>query len=170
MKGWDLASVKRAASRGLQVRATDGGGLDLLLPTDPSAEVPAKYNKFGNVATVIDGHRFASKLEGTRYLQLKMLRNGGVITGFRMQVPYVIEVNGHRICEYRADFVIDWPDGTTTVEDTKGVETPDFKLKKKLMLAVHGIEVILVTNNSNNNGKSNIKKRGGPNRRTRRGG
>lgn len=160
MKGWDLTSVRKAASRGLKVEATDGGGLDLLLPIDPSAEVPAKRNKFGNVATVIDGHRFASKLEGTRYLQLKMLRSGGVITKFRMQVPYVIEVNGHRICEYRADFVIDWPDGTTTVEDTKGVETPEFKLKKKLMLAVLGIEIVLVTLNNNNNGKEKATSRG----------
>lgn len=160
MKGWDLTSVRRAASRGLKVEATDGGGLDLLLPTGSPAEVHATRNKFGNVPTIVDGHRFASKLEGTRYLQLKMLRAGGVVADFRMQVPYVIEVNGHRICEYRADFVIDWPDGTTTVEDTKGVETPEFKLKKKLMLAVYGIEILLVTLNNNNNGKSNIKKRG----------
>jgi len=161
MKGWDLASVKAAAARGLKIVATDGGGLDLLLPSVPPAEVPAKRNKFGNIPVVIDDIRFQSTWEGTRYLQLKMLRSGGVITGFRTQVSYFIEVNGYPICEYRADFVIDWPDGTTTVEDTKGVETPEFKIKKKLMLAVLGIEIILVKQH-NNNGKSNIKKRGKP--------
>jgi len=154
MKGWDLTSVRKAASRGLKVEATDGGGLDLLLPTAPSAEVPAKRNKFGNVATVIDGHRFASKLEGTRYLQLKMLKAGGMVTEFYCQQTFTLEVNGLHICRYIADFEVHWSDGRVTIEDTKGVETPDFKIKKKLMLAIHGIEVELITNNSNNNGKS----------------
>jgi len=29
------------------------------------------------------------------------------------------------------------------IEDAKGVETPEFKLKKKLMKAVHNIEIYL---------------------------
>ena len=148
MKNWNLEAIRSAAARGLQVKVNDGQTLDDVLQ-------PESSSKFRNCATVIDGIRFASKLEGTRYLQLKMLKSGGVIKNFKIQVTYRLDVNGIHICDYRADFVVENSDGTVTVEDTKGFITPEFKLKKKLMLVIHGIEIQLITatSNNNNNGK-----------------
>lgn len=154
MKGWDMKSVNEAASRGLSVKSQDGKPLDILLAPEKVAA-----NKFRNEPKTVDGIRFASKLEANRYLQLKMMKAGGLITDFIIQQTYYLEVNGIHICRYIADFEITWADGRVTVEDTKGVETPEFKLKKKLMLAIHGIEIELVKlqhSKLHNNGK--IKK------------
>jgi hypothetical protein len=45
-----------------------------------------------------------------------------------------------RECNYIADFVYE-QDGKTIVEDTKGVRTPDYIIKKKLMLYIHKIQI-----------------------------
>ena len=91
-------------------------------------------------------------------MQLKMMRANGLINDFRRQVDFPLEVNGVHITIYRADFVVEYPDGTTVVEDTKGVITEVFRLKKLLMKAIHGIEILLIRN-SNNNGKVKKSKR-----------
>lgn len=47
-----------------------------------------------------------------------------------------------RRCEYVADFVYGkTADGKTVVEDVKGFPTPEYRIKKKLMLWVYGIEI-----------------------------
>ena len=46
-----------------------------------------------------------------------------------------------RKCEYIADFVYTDKDGNTIVEDAKGVRTPEYKIKRKLMLYRHGIKI-----------------------------
>lgn len=47
-----------------------------------------------------------------------------------------------KACRYRADFVYtDLSTGEIVVEDTKGVLTPEYKIKRKLMLYIHGIRV-----------------------------
>ena len=46
-----------------------------------------------------------------------------------------------RECAYIADFVYKDAEGRLVVEDTKGVRTPDYIIKRKLMLAVHGIQI-----------------------------
>lgn len=58
------------------------------------------------------------------------------------QPSYRIEVNGTLICHYRADFRY-WDERRKerVVEDSKGVVTPDYRLKNRLMLAVHGVQV-----------------------------
>jgi len=96
--------------------------------------------KFGNKKTVIDGITFDSKAEATRYSVLKILQATGVVADLRLQVPYELTVNGLKICRYIADFVYVM-DGKEVVEDVKGVRTPEYKLKRKLMLAVFGIEI-----------------------------
>jgi len=96
--------------------------------------------KFGNKKTVIDGITFDSKAEATRYSTLKVLESAGVVTQLRLQVPYELTVNGLKVCRYIADFVYTM-DGKEVVEDVKGMRTPEYKLKRKLMLAVFGIEI-----------------------------
>jgi len=98
--------------------------------------------KYGNIKSEVDGIRFDSKLEARRYCVLKLLQQAGQISDLKLQVPYKLEINGSLVCKYVADFVYQ-ENGQMVVEDSKGVETPEFKLKKKLMKAIHGIEIYL---------------------------
>lgn len=161
-KGWDMQSVQRiiADGKAINVHINSAGGAHGMEPDSiiEVSEVPR--NKFGNEITAVDGIKFHSKAESQRYGELNMMLRGGLIHGFEMQVPFSLDVNGTHICKYIADFVITWPDSLVTVEDVKGVQTPEFKLKRKLMWAIHKIDIILVTSNINNNGNSNkVKKR-----------
>jgi hypothetical protein len=103
-----------------------------------------KRSKYGAKKTEIDGIRFDSKLEAKRYSILKIARDAGHLT-FEMQVRYDLHVNGDHICFYKADFVVTYPAGRVVVEDCKGVKTPVYKLKKKMMKAIHGIEIVEIT-------------------------
>lgn len=163
-KNWDMDAIKKMAGKGLVVTFNSGGGTNREEGETFVQAAPAP-NKFRNVITEIDGIKFRSKLEGTRYLQLKMMLRAGLIHDMKMQVPYDLQVNGVHITRYIADFVVTYADGTVVVEDTKGVETEAFKIKKNLMLATLGIEIILVTSNINNNGNISKKSKG---RRARR--
>lgn len=96
--------------------------------------------KYLNKKTVVDGIKFDSQREATRYSVLKIMQVAGIISDLRLQVPYTITINGLKVCKYVADFVyID--NGREVVEDVKGMKTPTYNLKKKLMKAVHGIEI-----------------------------
>jgi hypothetical protein len=100
-----------------------------------------RRSKYGNRKTVVDGFKFDSQAEATRYSVLKILQASGLISGLRLQVPYQINVNGKKICRYVADFVY-IEDGKEVVEDVKGMKTPVYNLKKKLMEAVFGVVIL----------------------------
>ena len=106
-----------------------------------------KYNKYGAQKTKFMGYTFDSRWEAERWGELTAMERGGSIKDLERQVKYDIVVNGEKICKYVADFRYNQieEDGSQKeiVEDAKGVETADFKLKKKLMKAVHGIEIKL---------------------------
>lgn len=71
-----------------------------------------------------------------------MLERAGAIAGLTRQIPFDLTVNGHLVCRYICDFVYVIPTtGERVVEDAKGVLTPEFRLKAKLMEAIHGIVV-----------------------------
>ncbi len=104
--------------------------------------VPPARAKYGNKKVTIDGKKFDSKAEGARYVELKRLQEGGVISGLKTQEEFALPVNGALICKYRADFCYVDSDGNRVVEDVKGGPvTPVYTLKKKLMKAIHGIEI-----------------------------
>lgn len=107
-----------------------------------AGSVPCSQNKYNAKPTVIDGIRFASKAEAKRYGELQLLEKAGEISGLDLQPRYDLTVNGKFICQYVGDFRY-WRciDGWMVVEDVKGVRTPNYLLKKKLMRAVHGIEI-----------------------------
>lgn len=98
--------------------------------------------KYHNSKTVIDGIRFDSKKEAKRYLELKIFEKAGAIKDLRRQVPYVLINKSRygRAIKYVADFVY-YEDNKLVVEDVKGVRTPVYKLKKRIMAEVYGIEV-----------------------------
>lgn len=111
-------------------------------PTFPRPKNPfTPATKYRAVKTVIDGITFASKAESERYGVLKLLKRSGQIKDFKMQVRYTFELNGVKICSYVADFVVEYPNGTIMVEDVKGFETKEYKIKKKMMLAFFGIVI-----------------------------
>ena len=92
---------------------------------------------------------YDSKKEYRRACLLKALLRSGEISDLREQVKYVLiptqrDSYGNLIekeCSYYADFVYRDKDGNLVVEDTKGVRTSEYRLKKKLMLQVHGIQI-----------------------------
>lgn len=95
---------------------------------------------------------YDSKKERDRAFELKMLERHGIIYGLEMQVKfelipaqYVI-ISGKRTCiekscSYKADFVYVDENKNFIVEDSKGFKTEVYKIKKKLMLLVHGIRI-----------------------------
>lgn len=92
---------------------------------------------------------YDSKKEYYRAQQLKLWLKAGVISELREQVVFLLipsQINSEGIEEkpvrYKADFVyIDNATGQTVVEDTKGCRTPEYIIKRKLMLQVHGITI-----------------------------
>ncbi|MGD9714830.1 MAG: DUF1064 domain-containing protein [Thermomicrobiales bacterium] len=100
-----------------------------------------KPSKYKAVRTTLDGITFASKREAERYATLKLLEKAGDITKLELQPRYPLVVNDQLVGNYVADFRYRDEQGNTVVEDAKGVKTPVYKLKKKLMKAIYGIEV-----------------------------
>lgn len=99
-------------------------------------------SKYRARKTTIDGITFDSAGEARRYQELKLLERAGEIRGLTRQVNYPIYVNGWHICDYNADFRYCSRDGLTeTIEDFKGYRTPEYRLKRKLMRAVHAVEI-----------------------------
>lgn len=96
--------------------------------------------KYRNVKTVIDGITFDSKKEAKRYTELALFQKAKVISGLQLQVRYDIIINDQLVCFYKADFVY-IEKGETVVEDVKGMLTPMYRLKKKLMKACHNIDI-----------------------------
>ncbi|MBZ0158440.1 MAG: DUF1064 domain-containing protein [Alphaproteobacteria bacterium] len=101
---------------------------------------PPSRNKFGARKTVVDGIRFDSAREARRYQELCLLEKTGQIQDLALQVPFIIEVGGKKICTYRADFCYT-EKGERIVEDVKGHRTREYILKKKLTEAIYGIQI-----------------------------
>lgn len=102
-----------------------------------------RKNKYNAQKTIIDGIVFDSKKEGQRYRDLKVLERTKEITELELQPEFPIVVNETKVCKYIADFRYK-KDGETIVEDVKSEMTrklPVYRLKKKLVKAVHGIDI-----------------------------
>jgi hypothetical protein len=115
-----------------------------------------RRHKYGAVPTVVDGIRFASKAEARRFGELKLLEKAGEVSDIEVQPVFPIEVicpwNGEviQVGVYRADFRY-WslpangramyPTARQIVEDVKGMKTPVYRLKKKLVEALYGISI-----------------------------
>ena len=99
--------------------------------------------KYNNTKIRVDGRLFDSKAEAARWQELQLLERAGEITELERQVEYELipKQKGERAAKYVADFRYVDHEGKTVVEDTKGVKTPVWIIKRKLMLRVHGIRV-----------------------------
>lgn len=104
---------------------------------------PWKANKFGAVKVKTDEGTFDSKREYQRWCVLKLMQKAGVISGLKRQVPYDLNVNGEHVCKIVVDFTYAHRDTGFTLEDAKGFQTPESKLKYKLFAAIFGQEIKL---------------------------
>ncbi|MGP4715293.1 DUF1064 domain-containing protein [Psychrobacter sp. T6-6] len=114
----------------------------------------AKQSKYKNKEIVIDGVNFKSIKEGNRYIELKTLQRDGKIKQLQLQPKFTLiesvkfkgSSRAKPAIRYFADFsYIDCKTGLTFVEDVKSVITkksPVYRIKKHMMLAIHGIEVL----------------------------
>lgn len=130
--------------------------------------------KYGNSKIKNAYGAFDSQLELARFVFLSNRQKEGEISGLRRQVEYLLipaqygteirhlktkdkEVRAllERPCSYIADFVYE-RNGKTIVEDCKGedkkykgkrfsTQTADFKIKKKLMLYIHNIQIKIIS-------------------------
>lgn len=125
-----------------------------------------KRSKYGNHKVTFKGETYDSELEMARFIFLSNRLKNGEINDLKRQVEYQLlpaqyrseikhlktrdkEVQRlvERPCTYKADFTY-VRDGELVVEDVKGSKfllTPEFKLKKKMMLFFHDIEIKIVT-------------------------
>lgn len=141
-----------------------------------------KRNKWGNEPCEYNGIKFKSHKERDRYIFLKSLEDKGVISDLKCQVRYTVipTVYGEREVQlktktkiekytiqkaayYYADFTYTY-NGDTIVEDVKGdpnkkTLTKEYQLKKKMMLAFNGIEVVEIYNPTEWNKIINYNKR-----------
>lgn len=118
----------------------------------------AQKPKYKNKKVAVDGILFDSKKEARRYTELKLLERAGKITTLALQVPFeliptqrepdTIGKNGgvhkgkviERAVVYKADFTY-WQGDEFVVEDTKGIRTPEYVIKRKLMLHIYGVRI-----------------------------
>lgn len=118
-----------------------------------------KKRKYGNKKVERDGMIFDSQREADRWTYLCQLMDAGVITELDRQVTFellpaqyelsTVGVRGgkdrgkciERSVKYIADFVYKDQLGRKVVEDTKGYKTPEYVLKRKMMLYIHGIRI-----------------------------
>lgn len=117
---------------------------------------PAKYRN--EKVRTKDGETYDSRKEFRRAKELELLEMAGEIRNLRRQVKYILipaqrgpeEIGPRggkrpgplleRECSYVADFCYE-ENGETVVEDVKGIRTPEYKIKRKLMLWIHGIRI-----------------------------
>lgn len=97
-------------------------------------------NKYRNKKTKVDGILFDSRLEANRYCELNLLQKAGKIHGLELQKRFELfpKDSYGRALYYVADFVY-LEDGQTVVEDCKGVKTPVYALKRRIVAEHYGI-------------------------------
>lgn len=110
------------------------------------------------------GHTHDSKKEARRCNELNLLQRAGEISELRYQVKYLLiptirEESGEyytkgakkgqpkpgkvieQECSYYADFDYITREGKHVVEDTKGMKTKEYIIKRKLLLHIYGIRI-----------------------------
>lgn len=94
-------------------------------------------SRYSTYKPIIEGIEFDSLMEASYYLHLLKQKKAKVIKGFERQVSFELqprfkkEGKTYRPITYISDFVVYYEDKTYVI-DTKGAETTEFKLKKKL--------------------------------------
>jgi hypothetical protein len=108
--------------------------------------IAKRRHKYGAERVTVDGVPFASKAEGHRYRELRLLERSGLINGLNLQprfelLPAFVDRRGqrHRARYYVGDFeyIVTEPgpdQGRHVVEDVKGMELQVFSLKRAMFI------------------------------------
>jgi hypothetical protein len=97
-------------------------------------------HKFNAKPTTVDDIRFSSKAEARYYQALKLMQKSGEVVFFLRQVPIWLPGG----VKYVIDFQVFKSDGEVEFIDVKGVSTPLFIAKKKMVEAIYPIEIKVV--------------------------
>jgi hypothetical protein len=118
-------------------------------PVTDSPKAAPRPNKYGAKPTYVDGHRFPSKLEAQRYLQLKNFRETGEyfpplgrLVTFSLWPTFLLPGG----VKAQLDSVQVWQNGprtTVVYEDAKGKDNQASKNKRKQIASIYGIQVQL---------------------------
>jgi hypothetical protein len=110
-------------------------------------------SKYQNKKIEIDGILFDSKKEAKVYSELVLMKQAGEIADFSRQVVFeLVPAQYEAVTEkkskcvekavtYKADFVVEHQDGERSVIDAKGMRTPIYIIKRKLMRYIHKISI-----------------------------
>jgi hypothetical protein len=102
-------------------------------------------SKYYNKRTEVHGTSFDSKKEAARYQELLLLERAHKIVDLELQPRFDLVVNDCKIGFYKADFrYTDIKTGSSVIEDVKGMKTPVYNLKRKLVKALYGIDIVEV--------------------------
>lgn len=82
------------------------------------------------------GVMYASKAEARYAARLDLLKRAGAIKGWERQVRVPLRVNGKLVCTIVPDFKV-WDSKGWWYVETKGFATAVWKLKRKLLQAIH---------------------------------
>src|SRR6185437_5596818 len=121
--------------------AAGGEGVSVRVTNAQLATAGKSRSKYRNQRTSCGMHEHDSRREAIRCGELQLLEKAHVISGLRTQQKIPLEVNGKLICNYVADWIY-MRDGKLIVEDAKGMKTAVYRLKKKLVAAVTGLEIV----------------------------
>jgi hypothetical protein len=110
--------------------------------SQPKDKKPSKYR---NQRTACNGIQFDSHKEAERYQELLWMQQAGQISGLECQPRYDLIVNGQSLGFYRGDFR--YKEVATDKSITEDVKSPAtktavYRLKKKLVKALYGVEII----------------------------
>ena len=95
--------------------------------------------KYHNKKIKTEDGTFDSKYEYEEWCRLKLLERSGAIRNLIRQVPYILiptirtSAGTLKQISYYADFVYE-ENGIVCIVDTKGYETTEFKIKKRLLI------------------------------------
>jgi hypothetical protein len=105
-------------------------------------------SKYHSTPTEVNGIRFDSKREANRWAELRLMERAGKIQKLKRQVKYLLIPSQYRdgkCIEREASYIADFvyiKDGRLVVEDCKGFRTPEYRLKRKLMLQLYDIRLV----------------------------
>lgn len=112
------------------------------MPTAPPCpQTGAGVSKYHAKKVRDGGHVFDSMAEHRHWQDLCLLESQGMLTKLEVHPKFELIVNDVKIGRYTADFSYLDENDIYTVVDVKGVRTRDYVMRKKLMLALHGIEI-----------------------------
>lgn len=107
--------------------------------------------KYHNKKVIYNGIKFDSKKEMKRYIELKLLEKNGVISNLKLQPKFLLQpsyINAEnkkiKAIYYIADFMYyDNKAKKCIIEDTKGMKTDVYKLKKKIFEYIYKGRIII---------------------------